>query len=73
MKYIGAAEMIQTFKSGAGTDLDKIMVRALENDMENIFFLIRKQIRALPKRKREIIYKRYLELLENEMKKDILK
>ena len=46
------------------------MKRDLHNDMFNLFSEINKEINALPKNKRIKIKKLYLELLENEIKKE---
>lgn len=63
-------ETIQIFKTSDGKNLLETMKRGLHNDMFNIFSRLNKEINALPKNKSIEIRKLYLELLENELKKE---
>lgn len=70
MKNIILKETIQIFKTSDERMLLEAMERGLHNDMFNLFSEINKEIDVLPKNKRIKIKKLYLELLENEIKKE---
>ena len=63
-------ETIQIFKTCDEKMLLETMKRGFHNDMFHLFSQINREIDALPKYKSREIRKLYLELLENEIKKE---